>query len=203
MKPIKRPTAPADLARQERFCQEYAASHKPSEAAIAAGYGGQHIHPKSIAVTANRLLARQTVQARIAELEAEILDSIKITKEKVLMQYVKIAFRDVRQLYDDKNMLKNIEEFDENNAAAVVAVEVNEIWGGIGLVKKVKLADPKAALDSIAKMCGLNAPEKVDHTTKGEKIDPNFGLIDYSKLSNETLNELKKMILENGTAGKK
>jgi len=44
----------------------------------------------------------------------------------------------------------------------------------------------KGSLDSIAKMFGLNEPEKLDVTTQGDKINQ----IDMTQLSEETLKDL-------------
>lgn len=77
----------------------------------------------------------------------------------MLAEYAKLAFFDMRQAYHDTGALKLPHELDEDAAAAIAAYETVEMSGGDReapplLVRKIKWADKRAALDSIMKAQG-------------------------------------------------
>lgn len=194
-------TQPLEIVRQELFCQYYVSIGKRTEAAIKAGYVSPAAEtPKEVKKSANtnacKLMKKPEVKARIQELMAELASSLKVTNQRVLVRLSQLAFRDVRKMYDQENRLIDMQDLDDDVAAAVVGVETVEFLEGFGNTKKVKLSDPRAALDSISRMLGFNAPEKVDHTTKGDKMPAAAAtLIDFSKLSDAALDEIKNAIL--------
>jgi phage terminase small subunit len=57
----------SDAARAKRFCQEYMNDSNGTQAAIRAGYSAKSAH-----VSASRLLCRDKVKARIAELRRKL-----------------------------------------------------------------------------------------------------------------------------------
>lgn len=176
--------------KREIFCQNYIVLRNGTKAALAAGYT-EHQARK----TASRLLRVPAVAARIKELQDEAIKATKLTREKVLNRYAQIAFRDPRKLFNESGTLVDVDEIDDDNSAAIVGLETLEL-AEIGVVRKVKFSDPKGALDSICKVLGYNAPDKVDHTTKGEKLSGGLPPIDLTQLSEQTLRELQKMILK-------
>jgi hypothetical protein len=109
---------------------------------------------------AEKILAR--------EMEAEIAASAKrlnLTRERILEEYAKIAFFDIRKIYTVDGGLKPISEIDDDTAGGMAGVESydekqrdsDEV---LGTTQKVKVWDKRAALDSICKVLGYNAPEK-------------------------------------------
>ncbi len=183
--------------KHEKFAQEFVKDYNAAGAAKRAGYT-MHQDPKVARSVANKLLKIPYIRARIQELEKEVFEASKVSREKILNRLLQLAFRDTRKMYDSENRLKNIEDWDDDNAAAVIGVESLEVLDGFGVARKVKFSDPKAAIDSINKMCGFNAPDKVDHTSKGQSVkpDPAVPFIDYSQLSDATIQELKNAILK-------
>ncbi len=84
-----------------------------------------------------------------AQLTREALQSLHITKERVLAEYAKIAFFDIKKIYKEDGSLKAVSEMDDNTTGAIIAVEGD----------KIKASDKKAALDSICKVLGYNVTE--------------------------------------------
>lgn len=154
--------------KQQRFCDEYLIDLNATQAAIRAGYS-----PRTANEQASRMLAKANIQEYIQELRQKIADKLEISREKVVAEYAKIAFHDIRELFDDDSRLKAIKSISADVAAAIASVEVEELKGGvlpIGETKKLKMWDKIKALDGLSRVLGLNAPEKLDLTTKGDKI---------------------------------
>ena len=162
--PKRRPPAatPVSLsaaeARQERFVAEYLLDLNGTQAYIRTVPGT----PERTAQTmASRLLGKVEVQAAITAERAKTSATLGLTRERVLAEYAKLAFFDMRQAYHESGALKMPHELDEDAAAAIAAYETVEMNGGDKdspplLVRKVKWSDRKAALDSIMKAQGWN-----------------------------------------------
>lgn len=107
------------------------------------------------------LLAAEGRTAREDDEIAERARRLGITPERVLKQYARIAFADLRRVADwgpGGFVLKNPEELSDEDAAAISEVVAA---GGAGNYR-VKLYDKKAALDAIARHLGmfLRAPRR-------------------------------------------
>jgi phage terminase small subunit len=158
--------------KQKIFREQYLFDSNGTQAAIRAGYS-----EKTAASIAARLLTKVNIKNWIEEQLKIRADQAKLTKDKVLAHLEKIAFFDMRTLYDEKNELKKVKDFDDNAAAAVGTIEIDVMSFGKGddkvqvITKKVKPKDSITAIAHINKMMGWNAPEKVDHTTKGESLN--------------------------------
>jgi len=78
-----------------------------------------------------------------------------VTPERVLQEYARIAFADLRRVADwgpDGFVLKTPETLSDADAAAIS--EITPAAGGTGSYR-VKLYDKKAALDAIARHLGM------------------------------------------------
>jgi phage terminase small subunit len=147
--------------RAERFCQEYMADYNGTQAAIRAGFA-----PKSAHVAASRLLRKDKVKTRVAELTHEIQESTMITAERALEEYAKIGFFDPRKLFDEMGNLIPVHKLDGDTAAAIASIEVSEVVSEqlgtkdaprvvLTRVRKIRLVDKKGALDSMARHLGM------------------------------------------------
>lgn len=102
---------------------------------------------------------------RQRETEAIITESAKrlnITRERVLEEYAKIAFLDIRKLFTVDGGLMPIKDIDDESAGALAGIDTQDVYEGelyIGTMKKIKIEGKRAALDSICKMLGYNAAE--------------------------------------------
>src|SRR3989344_160042 len=144
--------------RQERFVQEYLIDLNGTQAYMRAEPGTTE---KSARTLASRMLAKVNVQKRIAAERSKTAAKLELTRERVLAEYTKLAFFDMRQAYHDSGALKLPHELDEDTAAAIAGYETVEMDGGGKdapplQVRKVKWADKRAALDSIMKAQGWN-----------------------------------------------
>lgn len=149
----------------KRFCDYYFESLNGAKAAISAGYA-----ENSARQQAYQMLATDEVQEYLSALREEYQIKSGINKQRILEEYAKIAFSDIRELYAGDNQLLDIRQIDDTTAGAVASVEVDEVRAGdltIGYTKKVKLHNKLAALESLGKHLGIF--EK-DNTQKKDEI---------------------------------
>lgn len=154
--------------RQEKFCQEYVKTGNLTQSLITAGYSPKYANAKGY-----ETLGKVGIQERIEELRDKVEQKLDISRERVLAEYAKIAFMDVRNLFDDNGQPLTITELDDNTAGAIAGIEVLEekVKGEVvGYVKKYRLADKRAALADICKVMGYNEPEKKNINLKVDNL---------------------------------
>lgn len=146
-------TAKRINARQARFVTEYLIDLNATKAAVRAGYS-----EKSAEKIGSRLLGNPGVSAALSEKQGQRLKRRDITAERVLDEIAKIAFLDPRKLFTSDGSLVPIHELDDDTAASVAGLEVNELSEGegdqkhaFGLQKKVKIADKLRGLEMLGK----------------------------------------------------
>lgn len=145
----------ADLtAKQQRFVDEYLIDLNGTQAAIRAGYSAPTAQEQS-----SRLLSNVMVQNAISERQEALKEKTGITQERVVQEYAKLAFLDIRKAFRADGKPKPILELDDDTAAAVAAFELQED-GQL----RVKLSDKVKALDSLAKHLGMFTEK---HEVKG------------------------------------
>lgn len=165
----KKPLTPEQLAavaladkskrlspKQERFVAEYLIDLNATQAAIRAGYSH-----KTAGSQAFDLLKKPEIQAAIDAARKRTADKLEITRERILAEYAKLAFVDPRRFYNEDGSLKAVTDLDDDTAAALSGIEIDEINAApgsppLGYSKKVKWHDKRAALDSIARLMGWN-----------------------------------------------
>lgn len=139
--------------KQEKFCQEYLIDLNATQAAIRAGY--RENTAKSVG---SENLTKPDIQTRLKVLMDARAKRTEVTADRVLKEYARIAFFDIRKIYDDQGNLKNIWELDDDAAAGVVGIDhyVEKSEGEpLGKTTKIKIADKKGALDSIGRHLGM------------------------------------------------
>jgi len=140
--------------KQQKFVREYLIDYNATQAAIRSGYSKKTVH-----VQGPRLLANVRVQEAIEKLKNKDAKKSEISREMIIAEYAKLAFGDAREMYDENGNLKAINELSDAAAAKISGFDVEDKV--ITLTKKVKLTDKRAALDSLCKVLGYNAPEKI------------------------------------------
>lgn len=145
-------------ARQEKFCQEYLIDLNATQAAIRAGY-----MPTAARATGSENLTKPDIQSRLSELNKSRLEATGISQKRVLEEYAKIAFFDIREIFDVDGGLINVKQLDANNAGAIASIKSSEEWGEddegnkiiTGTMKEVKVFDKIRALQDLGKHLGL------------------------------------------------
>lgn len=165
-------------ARHARFVEEYLVDLNATEAYVRSGGKARG---KAANVTACRWMAREDVQEAIKVAMAKRSERTGITQDMVLEEYAKLAFLDPRRFFDEHGNLIDVHKLPADVAAALGAMDVTvekvseneEGKPQFAMVRKIKFADKKGALDSVARCLGmfkdkigLEHSGKIDLTTE-------------------------------------
>lgn len=153
--------------KQRRFAEEYPIDFNATQAAIRAGYS-----KKTAGKIGYENLQKPEIQAAIAERVALLTKKTDTTQERILQEYARIGFADIRRavkwrselltevcdpdtgepagIYQNSVALVNSDELDDDTALAISEVKMDS-RGGLS----IKLHDKKAALDAMAKYHGM------------------------------------------------
>lgn len=151
--------ADALTEKQKRFCEEYIIDLNATQAAIRAGYSRD-----TAGSIGHENLKKPEIQEYLSQRQLELQEATGITQKKVLEEYAKVAFLDIRRFYTTDGALKPINELDDESAGALACVEVYEERISdvdadenvtAGMTKKIKTYDKVKALDSLARHLGL------------------------------------------------
>ena len=153
-------TNPKLPPRHRKFADEYLISKNATAAYLAAGYKCKS--PEIAAASASRLLTTAKVSAYLAEKARVVGEKAELDATEVLNEARRLATSDFRKLFDPDGNMKPIAEIDDDTAACVASVEVDELFDGrgekrvmIGYTKKIKLWDKNAALDKLMRHLAL------------------------------------------------
>lgn len=111
----------------------------------------------------------ETKRKLTGETIAGIIKKLGLEKEAILGEYKKVAFFDIRKIYTVDGGLKPINDLDDDSAGAIAGIESfdekqRDSGEILGTTQKVKISSKVAALDSICKVLGYQAPTKVANT---------------------------------------
>ncbi|KVC26914.1 terminase small subunit [Burkholderia pseudomultivorans] len=148
-------------AKQQRFVDEYLVDLNASAAARRAGYS-----EKTARVIADENLTKPAIQAAVAAAMKVRSERTHITQDRVLRELSRIAFFDIRKLYNADGTLKRPDQLDDEAAAGLAGVDVVEqmTYSAAGdgelvatptLTKKAKVFDKTAALTLAMRHLGL------------------------------------------------
>ena len=157
--------------KQNKFVDEYLVDLNATQAAIRAGYS-----EKTAYSIGHENLSKPEIISALQQRRDEIAKTTDVTPERVLEEYAKIGFSDLRNALTSDGHLIDPHDWDDDFAAAVASVEVVKRAGGdkdepIEYTHKIKTWDKKGALDSMARHLGMFV-DKVEHTGKdGGPID--------------------------------
>mgnify|MGYP000868761566 FL=1 len=145
-------------ARKAAFVAEYPKDLNATQAAIRAGYSEHTAYSQG-----SRLLKDVEVQQALQQVSAtagqrveQHLGQATVTVERVVQEYARIAFADMRRFASVSAggiTLKSSEEWTDDDAAVVA--ELGETVSKDGGSIRFKLHSKVAALDSLAKHLGM------------------------------------------------
>jgi len=137
-------------ARQVRFVEEYLVDFNATQAAIRAGYSKRTASEQGYDLLRKPQIA-EAIQAKQRELSAKT----GITVERVVQELARLAFSDVRKLFNPDGSLRPVHELDDEAAAAIASIEVeapterSPVWS-----KKIKVWDKRGSLEALLKHLG-------------------------------------------------
>jgi phage terminase small subunit len=134
------------------FVREYVIDRNGTRAAIAAGFSAKSARNK-----ASQLLGEEWVQEQISKKMKRLLEKADITAERVMIELARVAFSDVRGVFDENGALKPIHTLDDDVAATISGIDIetrvekDSEGGGRVHTHKIKRADKVAALGMLAR----------------------------------------------------
>ena len=159
---------------QKRFCDEYLIDLNATRAYKVAYPNCKK--DETARANSSRLLTIANIKEYITEKQEQIQKRTEVTQDMVINELAKIAFIDIRNLYDDKGNLKHIKDIDINVAGAISSLETLEEYSGygenrekIGDTQKVKLLDKTKALELLGKHLGMFKDTNININTNYEE----------------------------------
>lgn len=125
-------------------------------------------------------LKKPEIAAALSVAMAERSERTKIDQDRVVLEIARLAFSDVRRLFDG-NRLKRMDEIDDATAAAISSVKVTTKQVGEGEVEhiaEIKLWPKTPAIEMAGKHVGLfgaDNAQKNPGATMAEALDKIFG----------------------------
>ena len=151
--------------KQKKFCNEYLLDLNATQAAIRAGYSSRRASEIGY-----QLLHKTTVQSVIQKLQKSLSEKTKVSAQRVVNEFAKIAFTNAKSLYGKDGSPLSITDLPDDVAAMVSEVKTRQIQGKDSPViveTTYKLHSKVAALENLSKHLGLF--EK-DNVQKGNEI---------------------------------
>ncbi len=161
--------------KQKRFCEEYIFDFNATRAAKSAGYSED-----TSGAIGHENLKKPEIQAYIKELQTDLEKTSGISRLMVLREHQKLAFSSIAHLHDTWIDRREFEKLSDDQKACIAEIQTQIRKTSVvreGQPEqdietefvKIKLYDKQKALDSISKMLGFNAAEKVDVKDVTEK----------------------------------
>lgn len=160
-----------------RFVDEYLVDLNATQAAIRAGFSA-----KTAKQAGYRALTNVDVQSAVEAKRKELAAAVGVTRERVLQEMAKLAFSDLRQLYNEDGTLKHPHEWPEGAAGSVAGMDFETVRvrheDGSEVVErtevaKVKLWDKGKQLENLLKHLGMDqdAPRPADAAIDRAQLD--------------------------------
>lgn len=168
--------------KQRIFCHEYIIDWNGARSARVAGYS-----ESSARDIAKENLTKPYIKDYIASIRNNLEEEAGITKLRVIREHEKIAFSSIAHLHDTWITRKEFESLTDDQKSSIAKIDTKIFKKDIALGDgppdivdvehiKVELHDKNRALDSLSKLLGYNQAEKVDITSKGDKISSLSGM---------------------------
>ena len=145
--------------KQEEFCRKYVEYGGNGTQAYKEVY---ECDDDAARTNASRLLTNDNVKAYIDELLEDARNRNKITVDKIVNEYAKLAFFNPANVFNDNGTVKDIQQLEDNVTAAIKTIKIKEDYRYEdgeqvfdGYTKEISFSDKKAALDSLGKFLGI------------------------------------------------
>lgn len=145
--------------KQEEFCRKYVEMGGNGTQAYKEVYECEEETAKA---NASRLLTNANIKAYIDELLEDARNRNKITVDKIVNEYAKLAFFNPANVFNSNGTIKDIQQLEENVTASIKSIKIKEEYRyedgeqvPDGYTKEITFADKKTALDSLGKFLGM------------------------------------------------
>ena len=154
--------------KQKRFVDEYLIDLNATQAAIRAGYSKKTAQEQSA-----RLLSKVIVSEAVAKKRKQLEHETGITRERIVREMARLAFFNVKNMFDDFGNPLPVSMLNDDVAAAINGIDVAAIGNndvGIGQVMKYKIPDKNKSLENLAKMLGYMDRDRTREQSGTERL---------------------------------
>ncbi len=153
----------------KRFCEEYVFDYNATRSYMAAY---PNVEATTAGVNGHKLLKNTKIQEFIKELQSDYEKLSGISKLMIIKEHQKLAFCSIADLHNTWITRKEFDELTPDQRSCICQIESQtrtELGGLDGETPvqvdwvKLRLYDKQKSLDSLSKMFGHNAPEKMVH----------------------------------------
>ena len=134
--------------KQERFVAGYLKDGNASRA-YRETFDASQMKETTVTRRAFDLLAKSNIEARVKAARARAEARTDVSLQRTLLETARVAFSDVRRLFDENGRFLALDQLDDDTAASVSSVEFAN-----GELKKIKLWDKNTALDKLMRHLG-------------------------------------------------
>lgn len=143
--------------KRAAFVREYLVDLNATAAYKRAGYAARG---HSAEVEAHKALRNPEIAKAVAAAQQKRAERTGITADRVLQELARIAFFDIRKLYNADGTLKKPTELDDDTAAALVGIDIQETSvggedGPIITTRKAKVIERTGALTLAMRHLGM------------------------------------------------
>lgn len=139
--------------KEERFCQEYMIDLNASRAYREAGYSANKSKNNAF-----QLMQKQAVKARISELRHEMRCRTQVKAEHVIQNLMCVGDFDPAEAFDENGNVKPLNEIPPDVRMGIAGLKITEKG------TEIRFWSHTDALDKVAKVLGLYAPDKLELT---------------------------------------
>ncbi len=141
----------------DKFCHEYIIQGKNGTKAYMKVFPDSSYD--SARMSAARLLAKDNIKERIDELAQDLEKSLGLSKQKVILEFMNLAFSRFDSFNKDWLTLKEFNDLTPEELACIQEINKETFTLQDGSTKdtvKIKLYDKQRALENLSKLMGYN-----------------------------------------------
>lgn len=162
----KKPSTDDLNERQKIFCREYIYDWNGTRAAIVAGYS-----EKTAAVIASENLTKPNIQAYVREIQEDLEKIAGISRLRIAQEHLKIINTSIAHLHNTWLTRKEFDLLTDEQKSAIQEISTKsttekDAFGNPVAHEyiKIKLYDRQKSMDSLTKLFGWEAAEKLEIT---------------------------------------
>ena len=97
----------------------------------------------------SRLLTNANIQNYISEKQKEIEKRTEVTQDMVVQELAKIAFFNIKDIYNENGTLKQIKDIDDNTSKAIASLKILQKAGSMKINVNMQGQDEEVPLEHI------------------------------------------------------